>query len=275
MLILFIVFVIIVLIALFRYMSSVETGGPAYVPPKTSGNKPFSEQTKIKDNQEFYDRMVLSSRFNFNDWLNLHPGEENLGEYGEFLTFKKIVATCKRDDCYYKILRNVYLQTKNGSTEVDAILIHESGIYVFESKNYSGWIYGNYRQKEWTQAINRNTKNKFYNPIWQNEGHIAALKAILGNDLKYFSFIVFSERCILKNVPDDIPGRIMLRRHNLERMLFSVFSSNSTTTSGDSYFKIEQIDELYVKLLPYSNASDEEKAAHIRHINDKKSKQIT
>lgn len=111
---------------------------------------------------------------------------KNLGEYGEFLTFKKIVATCKRYDGYYKILRNVYLQTKNGTTEVDSILIHETGIYVFESKNYSGWIFGNYKQKEWTQAVNRNVKNHFYNPIWQNEGHIAALKTIFWKQLEVF-----------------------------------------------------------------------------------------
>ncbi|MCQ2050058.1 MAG: NERD domain-containing protein [Candidatus Saccharibacteria bacterium] len=269
MTLLLIIIVIIVLIALFRFMSYSEPKGPAYVPPKTSGNKPFPEQTKIKENQEYYDRMVLSSRYNFNDWLNIHPGDENIGEYGEFLTLKKIVACCKRYDGYYKILRNVYLQTKNGTTEVDSILLHETGIYVFESKNYSGWIFGNYQQKEWTQAINRYTKNHFYNPIWQNEGHIAALKTILGNDLKYFSFIVFSERCVLKDVPDDIPGRTILRRHNLESLLFSAFSSNSTSTSGESYFKIDQIDELYAKLLPHSNVSEEEKAAHIQQIKNK------
>lgn len=264
----FIVFVIIVLIVLFKYMSTVDTGGPAYVPPKVRGNKPFPEQTKIRDNQEFYNRMVLSSHFNFNDWFNLHPGEDNLGEYGEFLTFKKIVATCKRYDGYYKILRNVYLQTKTGTTEVDSILIHETGIYVFESKNYSGWIFGSYQQKDWTQTINRYTKNRFYNPIWQNEGHIAALKSILGHDLKYFSLIVFSERCILKKIPDDIPGRILLRRNNLEKMLFTVFSSNLTINCGEPYLKIEKIDKLYAKLLPYSNASKEEKAAHIQQIKE-------
>lgn len=122
--------------------------------------------------------MVLSSRFNINDCLNLHRGEENIGEYGEFLTLKKIIVTCKRFDGYYKILRNIYLQTKNGTTEVDTILIHETGIYVFESKNYSGWIFGNNKQKEWTQAVDRYTKNRFYNPIWQNEGHISALKRL-------------------------------------------------------------------------------------------------
>ena len=78
---------------------------------------------------------------------------------------------------YFKILNNLYLSTKNSSTEIDVVTIHETGIYVFESKNFSGWIYGGYKQKEWTQKL-EHFQNHFYNPIWQNKGHISALKNV-------------------------------------------------------------------------------------------------
>lgn len=78
-----------VLIVLFKYMSTNETGGPANVPPKTSGNRPFPEQARIHENQNYYDDMVLHSRFNFNDWLNLHPGDEKPWGIWRIFDFQK------------------------------------------------------------------------------------------------------------------------------------------------------------------------------------------
>ena len=68
---------------------------------------------------------------------------EFLGSYGEKLTAKEL----KRVNFFGrkgKILRNVYLPKENGQTsEIDLLYITEKGIFVFESKNYSGWIFGN------------------------------------------------------------------------------------------------------------------------------------
>ncbi|WP_290762520.1 nuclease-related domain-containing protein [Fibrobacter sp. UBA4297] len=241
-----IVVIVIVLIALFNFMSTKEDDSAAYVPPKISGNLPFPIQRKIKENQEEYDQKILKNPFNFNDWLSLHPGDENLGPYGEFLTTKKAISACKETTTYFKILNNIYLNTKNGSTEIDVIMIHETGIYVFESKNFSGWIYGGYKQKEWTQKL-QHTQNHFYNPIWQNKGHITALKSVLGNDLPYISIIVFSERCELKNVPNETANLIIIQRNRLERRLVHEINRREKSIT------IEQVDEMYSKLLKHVN----------------------
>ena len=47
------------------------------------------------------------------------------------------------EDYGAKILRNLYIPYGNQekTTEIDALMIYETGIYVFESKDYSGWIY--------------------------------------------------------------------------------------------------------------------------------------
>ena len=34
-------------------------------------------------------------------------------------------------------------------TEIDVLMIYKSGIYVFESKNYGGWIYGDQYEDTW------------------------------------------------------------------------------------------------------------------------------
>ena len=64
---------------------------------------------------------------------------------------------------YRKILKNIYVPYGNQTTEIDVVMIHETGIYVIESKNYSGWIFGNENQKQWTQMLNSYTKKRFYN----------------------------------------------------------------------------------------------------------------
>lgn len=99
-----------------------------------------------------------------------------------------------------------YIPTENGATtEVDVLLLHTSGIYVFESKNYSGWIFGIETQHQWTQSLpaGRGTrKSHFLNPIIQNDVHIRWLKVALSpyGEFPYHSFILFSDRCKLKKI---------------------------------------------------------------------------
>lgn len=54
----------------------------------------------------------------------------NKGSYGEFLTFSYL----DRLGGHHKLMTNLYLPKVDGST----IMLSEAGIYVFESKNYSG-----------------------------------------------------------------------------------------------------------------------------------------
>ena len=44
---------------------------------------------------------------------------DRLGPYGEFLTTKKAVNACKETTTYFKILNNLYIKSKNGSTEME------------------------------------------------------------------------------------------------------------------------------------------------------------
>ena len=246
MLIFFILVIIITLVILFNYMCKKPDDSAAYVPPKLSGNLPFPVQRKIKENQEEYDKKILESPFNMNDWFSIHPGNDRLGPYGEFLTAKKAINASKATTTYFKILNNLYVKSKNGSTEIDVLMIHETGIYVFESKNFSGQIYGEYKQKKWLQCL-ENERNHFYNPVWQNEGHIAALKNLLGEELPYISIIVFSERCELKEVPDNKTDMIILKRYSLERILISEFNRRNKSIT------LEKIDAIYEKLRHFSN----------------------
>lgn len=73
------------------------------------------------------------------------------GKYGEYLTYKYLKNF---EAGGARFLFNVYIPKKNGeTTEIDVMMISKKGIFVFESKNYSGWIFGSEDQKNWYQTI--------------------------------------------------------------------------------------------------------------------------
>lgn len=101
----------------------------------------------------------------------------------------------------YRVLNNIFLKTESGYSQIDHIVIAESGIFVIETKNYSGWIHGHESSEYWTQTI-YNWKSKFRNPIKQNWSHIYALKELLSElgNIPYYPVVVFTGNAILKNV---------------------------------------------------------------------------
>src|SRR5262245_33104530 len=77
------------------------------------------------------------------------------------------------DSAHYKILNDLMLPSLGNTdmTQIDHVLVSTYGIFVIETKSYSGWIFGNAYQQHWTQVIYRFRK-KFYNPLRQNYVHI-------------------------------------------------------------------------------------------------------
>ena len=145
----------------------------------------------------------------------------NLGKFGEKLTEREL----KRVDGNHQVLRNLYVPYKGKTAEIDLVMVHEKGVFVFESKNYSGWIFGTAQQQYWTQSLSNGEKNRFYNPILQNATHIAALAEYLKIPRKeFFSYIVFSERCSLKKTPPNTDSVAVLNRDALSAHLDGVLS---------------------------------------------------
>ena len=121
--------------------------------------------------------------------------KRNKGRLGEFYTYKYL----KSLKGYKRYLFNLYLPKENDeTTELDVVLLHESGLYVFESKNYSGWIFGTETQQYWIQTLptgrGRSKKTRFFNPIIQNKVHLKWLQRFLEDTtLPFYSYIVFSK----------------------------------------------------------------------------------
>ena len=91
----------------------------------------------------------------------------------------------------YHPINNVTLPSKNGTTQIDHIIVSVYGVFVVETKYMKGWIFGSADQKMWTQKIYRYT-NKFQNPLLQNYKHVKTLQSFLGlNDNQIYSVVAF------------------------------------------------------------------------------------
>ncbi|MDH4653469.1 MULTISPECIES: nuclease-related domain-containing protein [unclassified Pseudomonas] len=99
------------------------------------------------------------------------------GQIGELLV--RLFAHFQLDKQIYRRLHNVTLNTPDGTTQIDHVLLSPYGIFVLETKNMSGWIFGRENQAQWTQQIYKQ-RFKFQNPLRQNYKHLKALEATLG-----------------------------------------------------------------------------------------------
>ena len=183
------------------------------------------------------------------------------GNYGEFLTFIQL----EKLNGHIKLLTNLYLPKSDGSTtEIDSLMLSETGLYVFESKNYSGWIFGDEKSKNWMQTLPNKQKNPFFNPIWQNNAHINALKSVLGaeNESLFKSYIVFSERCTLKKINVTSSNVKVVKRNALLPTIKREISSSAAVLTNF------QIEHMYSILKQYAHADETLKKTHIKQIQN-------
>ena len=91
------------------------------------------------------------------------------GLIGELLV--NIAINIRLDKSLYHLINNVTLPTEDGSTQIDHVLVSQYGVFVIETKNMSGWIFGSEHQ---------------------NYKHAKTIESILGLDgEKVFSVVVF------------------------------------------------------------------------------------
>jgi hypothetical protein len=103
----------------------------------------------------------------------------------------------------YFIFNNLIIPSKsNESTQIDHIVVSKFGIFVIESKDYGGWIFGHRNQPFWTQVFRGGKKFHFQNPIHQNYEHIMSLRNLIPLPIgNFYSIIVFSNKSEIKTAP--------------------------------------------------------------------------
>ena len=183
------------------------------------------------------------------------------GRYGEYRLYQYL-QDFESIGC--RFLFNLYVPRDNGKTsEIDVIMFHPKGLFVIESKNYSGWIFGHESNKQWTQTLPTGYgechKERFYNPIMQNATHIRAIRKHIDDTIPIYSVIAFSDKCTLKDVTIKSIAFVSYYSN-----LFRDINCRLSKTNNYS-MTIELLNETYNKLSQYANADEYTKFQHIHN----------
>lgn len=113
------------------------------------------------------------------------------GFIGELIVSTAIKKTATEDKVQY-LINDVILKDETGKTsQIDHILINQNGVYIIETKNYKGTIYGDEWDFNWIQELNNGDQYEFYSPVRQNQTHINMVKKALQMQVPVYSIIIF------------------------------------------------------------------------------------
>jgi Holliday junction resolvase-like predicted endonuclease len=181
------------------------------------------------------------------------------GNYGETITFNQLMSQQLSD--YRSVVRNVYVPYRGKYSEIDLVMITQKKIFVFEVKEYSGYIYGKIDDYNWKQWFKNGTTITFYNPIKQNRTHINALSSYLKLPKENFvSIVVFGSDAVLKQVPRRKEVYV-IKRNKLIEVCRDELAANT-----DIIFTAEMVDAMCNNLLGLTNVDESVRAAHIESI---------
>ena len=176
------------------------------------------------------------------------------GWYGEAMLHG--LLRNKLDATQYRILLNIMLPTNDGTTtQIDHIVVSQWGIFVIETKTYSGWIFGDAKSPQWTVAHFKR-KDRFQNPLRQNYKHLATLSDCLGIPLDYFKTVIaFSGEAEFKT---EMPPEVLHFRDIPDYIL-----RQSTTPLIPS----EQVPEVASVILEWQQSlTRTQKSAHVQNL---------
>lgn len=176
--------------------------------------------------------------------------------------------SCKQDGRVYKIFQNVYIPKSDGdgTTEIDVLLVHESGFYVFESKNIYGKLYGDLKHPQWV-CYHGKDNQKFCNPINQNSMHIKHLEklmALTDRRFKAFNIVVLGKNTQVIRIPENTDWYRIYDIHSL-RTSFLKFVKGQP-----SVYSAQETKSFFSSLSRYANASGKTKQQHVERLKSRK-----
>lgn len=163
------------------------------------------------------------------------------------------------------IFHDLYIKKHNGKTsQIDLVVATKVGIIVLEVKNYSGWIFGKGYQDNWTQVLAYGReKYRFYNPIKQNNGHIHQLQKLLGEDVPFYSIVVFGGTCELRDISFIPNGTFVVKERRLLEVINNILNNNPSA----NYSNKQRVVEILKQAAKNGEVADTEQE-HIDDIKD-------
>ncbi|MEI6102267.1 MAG: nuclease-related domain-containing protein [Eubacteriales bacterium] len=147
-----------------------------------------------------------------------------------------------------RVFTGLCIPQEGAAVELDLLMVHTTGIYLFEIKDYGGALNGEAESKFWTLAFQNGRTENLYNPIWQGRSRISALEELLPETAAglFFLYIVFGQRCVLQEVPQPDKNTAVVGRADLSALLENDFGERPGALSQ------EQMDAACEKLAAYA-----------------------
>ena len=149
---------------------------------------------------------------------------------------------------------NLIVPGGRGTTEIDSVVFSYFGVFVIETKNWGGSIYGREADIKWTVVYPDGSKEKPLNPLHQNRLHVNALRAITALPPEAFHSIavVSGGNKFPKGMPDNV-----IRPNQLRRRILA---------ERDVIFSGEQFDEVMLKVDAAADKSPDARERHVASI---------
>ena len=128
------------------------------------------------------------------------------GWFGEKMT--GVAISIALDETIYRSSHDVIIKSNAGTTQINHVIISTYGIFVIETKNKKGWIFGSKGDAKWTQCLRGGKKYTFQNPLRQNYRHTKSISKFLDLPHCYMhSIVLFMGECEIKT---EMPRNVLV-----------------------------------------------------------------
>lgn len=179
------------------------------------------------------------------------------GKLGEEIVRQKLANRLPKET--YRVLNDIFLPLENGgTTQIDHVVVSIFGVFVVETKNYSGWIFADKNSPSWTQVLG-NAKNHFQNPIRQNYLHLCAIADNLGlpKDILH-GIVAFADDCEFKTerpkgvvLFNELPayiqrfGESIITQSEVADIVSAIREWNASITPAQRASHVENLEKRY------------------------------
>ncbi len=165
------------------------------------------------------------------------------------------------------IFHDLYIRKSNGKfSQIDLVVASKTGIIVFEVKDYSGWIFGNGKNREWTQVLAYGQeKYRFYNPILQNNKHIDEIRKKLRQFeyVPFYSVVVFYGNCELKDINFVPEGTFIVKSARILEVMDIILNKKELASYADKFEVVKLLKDAVC-----NGNSDTIQTQHIENVKD-------
>lgn len=154
----------------------------------------------------------------------------------------------------YKVINDLMVLYNGHTVQIDHVVVSQYGVFVIETKNYHGSIYGGNDSEYWTRVLG-GRRFGFYNPIIQNKGHVSALSNMLSLDEYVFvSIIAFAENVEFKFKADRV-----IYMHQVNTVIQSI---------REPLLSEEKVVRIYKWLLALNIDSADARRQHVVNVKE-------